>query len=46
MIEKAASNISNVKTISVDYLNMADLLKYNTLVLLKDSLDKVNSFVK
>ncbi len=45
-IERTSSNIANVKTLLVDYLNMADLLKYNTLVLLKDSLEKVNSLTR
>lgn len=43
VIEKSASNLPNVKTILVDYLNISDLLKYNTLVVLKDSLDKLNT---
>ena len=42
VVEKSASNLPNVKTILVDYLNISDLLKYNTLVVLKDSLDKLN----
>ncbi len=43
VLEKSSSNIPNVKTLTVDYLNVADLLKYNTLVLLKWALDKLNS---
>lgn len=43
VVEKSASNLPNVKTILVDYLNISDLLKYNTLVVLKDSLDKLNT---
>ncbi len=46
MIEKSSANIPNMKTLLVDYLNIADLLKYNTLVLLKDSLDKVNTLTR
>ena len=47
IIEKSSSNLPYVKTILSDYLNIADLLKYNTLVLLKDSLKKMEeSFVK
>jgi len=46
VLEKSAANIPVVKSILVDYLNIADLLKYNTLVLLKASLDKLNSLVK
>lgn len=45
-IERSSANIPNMKTLLVDYLNIADLLKYNTLVLLKDSLDKVNSLTR
>jgi len=43
VVEKSARNLPNVKTITSDYLNMADLLKYNTLVLLKDTVEKLNS---
>lgn len=46
VIEKSSANVPNMKTLLVDYLNIADLLKYNTLVLLKDSLDKVNALNK
>lgn len=42
-IEKSSSNIPNVKTLLVDYLNIADLLKYNTLILVKESVEKLNS---
>lgn len=43
VIEKSARNIPNVKTLTVDYLNIKDLLKYTTLVLLKDSVEKLNT---
>lgn len=46
VIEKSSANIPNMKTLLVDYLNIADLLKYNTLVLLKDSLEKVNALTR
>jgi large subunit ribosomal protein L4 len=47
IIERSASNLPYVKTILSNYLNIADLLKYNTLILLKDSLQKMEeSFVK
>ena len=46
IIEKSASNIPYVKSILVDYLNVKDLLKYKTLVLLKDSLDNLNTLAK
>ncbi len=42
IIQRSSSNIANVKTILVNYLNIADLLKYKTLVLLKDSIDTIN----
>jgi len=38
VIEKSSANLPYVKTIQVSYLNVADLLKYKTLVLLKASL--------
>ncbi len=43
VIEKSARNIANVKTLTTDYLNIQDLLKYTTLVLLKDSVEKLNT---
>ena len=46
MIEKSASNIPYVKSILVDYLNIKDLLKYKTLVLLKDSLVNLDKLTK
>lgn len=46
IIEKSASNLSYVKSTLVDYLNVKDLLKYKTLVLLKDSLIKLDNLVK
>jgi len=46
MIEKSASNIPYVKAILVDYLNIKDLLKYKTLVLLKDSLINLDKLTK
>lgn len=46
IIEKSAANLPYVKTIHVDYLNVKDLLKYKTLVLLKDSLTKLDNLTK
>jgi large subunit ribosomal protein L4 len=46
MIEKSASNLPYVKSILVDYLNIKDLLKYKTLVLLKDSLVNLDNLTK
>lgn len=43
VLEKSSSNISYVKTLDVKYLNVHDLIKYNTLILLKDSLDFLNT---
>ena len=45
-IERSAANLPNVKTILADYLNIKDLLKYNTVVLLKDSLENLNTLAK
>ena len=46
LIEGSASNLPYVKTILVDYLNIKDLLKYKTLVLLKDSLVNLDNLTK
>jgi large subunit ribosomal protein L4 len=46
VIESSASNLPYVKTILVDYLNVKDLLKYKTLVLLKDSLANLDNLAK
>ena len=46
VIEKSASNLPYVKTITSGYLNVADLLKFKTLVLLKSSLEQVNALAK
>lgn len=46
MIEKSAANLPYVKSILVDYLNIKDLLKYKTLVLLKDSLVNLDNLTK
>lgn len=43
IVEKSARNIANVKTLTTDYLNIHDLLKYTTLVLLKESVEKLNN---
>ena len=44
-IEKSSSNLPYVKTILVNYLNVKDLLKYDTLVLEKSSLAYLDSLV-
>lgn len=46
MIEKSTRNIATVKPILVDYLNVADLLKFKKLVLLKASVEKLNALAK
>jgi large subunit ribosomal protein L4 len=44
-IEKSASNLPYIKSVLVDYLNIKDLLKYKTLILLKDSLVNLDKLV-
>lgn len=46
IVEKSLANLANVKSILVDYLNIADLLKYKSLILLKASLEKINALAK
>lgn len=45
-VERSAANLPYVKTILADYLNIKDILKYKTLVIVKDSLDTVNALAK
>ncbi len=40
---KSANNLPYVKNILLSYLNVKDLLKYDSLVLLKDSVEELNS---
>lgn len=40
VLQKSASNLSNVKTLLVNYLNIADLLKYDQIVFLEQALQK------
>jgi len=42
-IEKSAANLPNVKTISVDFLNVPDILKFEKIVFLENSFDKLIS---
>lgn len=44
-VEKSISNLKTVKAISASYLNMADLLKYETLVVSEDGLKQLNALV-
>jgi large subunit ribosomal protein L4 len=46
VIEKSSANLPYVKSILVNYLNVKDLLKYKTLVLLKDSLGQLDTLTK
>jgi len=46
VIMKSANNLPNVKNLLLSYLNVKDLLKYDTLVLLKDSILELNSRAK
>lgn len=46
VVEKSASNLPYVKTIQASYLNVKDLLKFKTLVLLKDSLANIDNLTK
>ena len=43
IIAKSARNLPNVKTILVNYLNIADLQKYETVVFLEDSIEKMET---
>lgn len=43
VVEKSAANLKTVKTIQAGYLNMADLLKYETLIVLEDGVKDLNA---
>jgi len=43
VLEKSSANLSQVKTIQTSYLNVADLLKFKTLVLLKTGVETLNT---
>jgi large subunit ribosomal protein L4 len=45
-LEKSSANLPYVKSILVDYLNIKDLLKYKTLILLKDALVNLDNLAK
>ena len=45
-IERSSNNLPYVKTILVNYLNIKDLLKYNTLVLERSALENLEKLVK
>jgi large subunit ribosomal protein L4 len=42
-LKRASANISNAKTILVDYLNVCDLLKYETVLFVKEALESVET---
>lgn len=44
-IEKSINNLKTVKAIQSSYLNMADLMKYETLVLSEDGVKQLNALV-
>ena len=46
VIMKSANNLPYVKNLLLSYLNPKDLLKYDTLVLLKDSIEELNARAK
>lgn len=41
MIQKSSRNLKNAKTILVNYINIQDLQKYDTVLLLKDAIEKM-----
>lgn len=45
ILEKSMSNLPYAKSVLVNYLNVKDLLKYKTLILLKDSLQNLDLLV-
>ena len=46
IIERSVANITFAKSILVNYLNVKDLMKFKTLVLMKSSLDGLNNLAK
>lgn len=46
LIERSARNIPNIKTLRVNYLNIADILKYQDIVFFKESLNKLEEIFK
>lgn len=46
LVTKSSQNIPHVKTLLVNYLNIADLLKYHDVVFLKDALPKLSEIFK
>jgi len=46
VIEKSIANIPFAKSILINYLNVKDLMKYKTLILMKNSLETLNVLAK
>jgi large subunit ribosomal protein L4 len=46
IIQKSSGNLQNVKTILVNYLNIADLQKYKNVLFTKDALTKLEEIYK
>ncbi len=46
VIEKSIANITFAKSVLVNYLNVKDLMKYKTLILMKNSLETLNVLAK
>jgi large subunit ribosomal protein L4 len=44
-VEKSARNLKEIKTLRANYLNIRDLLKYDTLVMPLDSLDVIQAIL-
>ena len=42
ILEKSVQNLTNAKVITVNFLNIADLLKYETIIFLEDALKKID----
>lgn len=45
-VQRSSNNLPYVKTVLAAYLNVKDLMKYNTVVLSESSLENLNSLVK
>jgi large subunit ribosomal protein L4 len=41
-LEKSVSNLPNAKVVTVNFLNVADILKYDTVIFLEDALKKID----
>jgi ribosomal protein L4 len=43
ILVRSFRNIENVKTLDMQYLNVADLLKYRSVLICEDAIDKMNT---